>query len=45
MIYVTWGENEEDGPNVLSFDDYKKAKEFCDENGLDPEETIDIMNW
>lgn len=47
MIYVTFMNNNsnKDDINVLQFNDYENALEFCNENNLKPEECITITEW
>lgn len=45
MVYVTWQDEEDNEVNIVSFDTFDEAKEFCKENGLNPDECCDEMFW
>ena len=45
MVYVTWQDEEDNEVNIVSFDTFDEAEEFCKENGLKTEECCDVMDW
>lgn len=45
MVYVAWNDTEDDEANVISFDTWEEAKEFCKENGLKTEECCSEVDW
>lgn len=45
MVYVTYKDDKDDEPNILSFPTQSDAEDFVKEHGLDIDEDICEMDW